>query len=124
MRREMRLHLLEELALLFADVIVQELAQAEQVRRGELILLRAVEKLPQLDVLEKQSADQRTQLRDVLGGGEDDLFFRLEVPADLRLPRGGDLAVPMLEVKLAGLRGAFDVDAERERVVVLLGERD
>src|SRR3954451_18150752 len=124
MRGEMRLHLLEELALFFADVIVQELAQPQQVRRGELVLLRAVEDLAQLDVFDKQSADQWPQLGDVLGGGEDDLFFRLEVPADLRLPRSRDFAVPMLEVEVAGLRGALDIDAERERVVVLLRERD
>src|SRR5579872_3394680 len=75
-------------------------------------------------VLPQQLFYQGLEFGEGRGFGEERFFFRGKVPADFQVEHGADLRLQSIEVGGARRQRAVNLHAQRERVLVLVGERD
>lgn len=119
--REQPLHAFEQFALFAAYVGGEKRGEGSEVVAVHLAGGGAVDGVAQLDVIFTEAAYQSTQLRMVLGGGEEHTLLGVKVKTDLLVEEADDLTLPLGDV--VGAAATFDSDAESKSVLVLAGQR-
>lgn len=117
-----RLQPFEKLAFLFTDVSGQFLDEILQARDIQGARFRPGKQGAQDPMLDAQLADQGLQFGKTLGCWKDFFFLGFEMNADLLLKLLLDLGLPGLRVYFARLQSAVQPHAQRQSMLVLMGE--
>jgi len=118
------LHSLEELALFFADVLGQLVAEISQAFLVETAGGGACEVVTEKGVLGEKFVYQGLHLRKARCCRKQFLLFGREVDADLLFKLLLDLRLPGFQINLSRLNRTIEAHAQRQRVLVLAGKRD
>ena len=84
----------------------------------------ARKKIAQQNVAGEQAPDQGLQFGKARGHRKQLFFFGGKMKADLLLKHLLDFGLPCLEIDPAGLNGAIQAHAQRQAMLVLVGERN
>ncbi len=86
----------------------------------EFAISGAVERPSQNAVLAQQFVDQRSHFRKLDRFRKEQAFFSIKVKADFEPEDVVNLLVPLRDLLRIGLGSAFQADAQRQRVLVLV----
>ena len=118
------LHALEELALLFADVLDEFFPESSKALPVETTGGRASEIIAEKNVFGEKFCDQRLQLEESGSLGKQFLLLCREVDYNFALKLLLDFHLPRLYVDSSRLHCTIKANAQRQRVLVLPRKRD
>ena len=124
LRREQSLAAFKQLPFLFADVSGEKPGKFTQAVAIQFARLGAAEIVAQQGVLAEQLVHQRLKLRKISRRGEQGLLLSGEMPADFQVEHGADLRLQGLHIRGSGLQRAVNLDAQGQRVLVLMRKWD